>query len=292
MSPKMITFLIVVAIALGILSKSVFIVDERELAIKFQLGEFVQADYEPGLYFQIPFVNNVRKFNGRILTMDAEPARYLTLEKKNIIVDAFLKWRIADVSSYYKSMAGDERQARMRLSQIINDALRSEFNKRTVQEAISGERSQIMDIITKNVGKQTKEFGIEIVDVRIKRIEWPDTVLPSVYDRMASERKQVAKDLRSRGEEAAERIQADADRQRTIILAEAYRDSERLRGEGDGKSSDIYAKAFSKNPEFYAMYRSLDAYKKVFNKQEDVLVLDPSSEFFRYFNEASGKASR
>ncbi len=271
-----------------IFSMAVFVVDERELAIKFQLGEFVNADYQPGIHLKWPFINNVRKFDKRILTLDAESARYLTQEKKNVIVDAFVKWRIADVATYYKTMRGDEEQAGMRLSQIINDGLRAEFGKRTIQEAISGERSQIMNIITAQIGEQAKQFGIGVVDVRIKRIELPAEVSTSVYRRMEAERARVAKDLRSRGAEAAERIRADADRQRTVILAEAYRDAERTRGQGDAKASEIYAKAFGKNESFYALYRSLDAYRNVFNKQQDVFVLDPSSEFFQYFGNAAG----
>lgn len=269
-------------------SMSVFVVNERELAVKFQLGEFVRADYTPGIYFKAPFIHNVRKFDKRIMTFDAESERYLTQEKKNVIVDAFIKWRISDVSTYYKTMRGDERQASLRLSQVIKDGLRSEFGKRTIQEAISGERSEIMNIITSQISEQAKQFGIEVVDVRIKRIELPAEVSSSVYQRMVAERARVAKDLRSRGAEAAERIRADADRQRTVILAEAYRDAERLRGEGDGKAAEIYAKAFGKNESFYSLYRSLSAYRNVFNKPQDTLVLDPDSEFFQYFGNAAG----
>jgi membrane protease subunit HflC len=257
--------------------------------VKFRLGEFDRADYTPGLYFKIPFINNVRKFDRRIMTLDAEPERYLTFEKKNVIVDAFIKWRINNVESYYRTMGGDERRAGMRLSQVIKNGLRDEFGKRTIQEAISGERAQIMNVITAQIEEQAKQFGIEVVDVRIKRIELPPEVSSSVYDRMEAERSRVAKDLRSRGAEAAERIRADADRQRTVILAEAYRDSERLRGEGDGRSAEIYAQAFSKDAKFYEFYRSLDAYKNVFTSSEDVLVLDPGSEFFQYFKDASGQ---
>ncbi|HEX9803421.1 MAG TPA: protease modulator HflC [Gammaproteobacteria bacterium] len=281
--------LILAAVVLWLGSMSLFIVDERELAVKFRLGEFDRADYTPGLYFKIPFINNVRKFDRRIMTLDAEPERYLTFEKKNVIVDAFIKWRINNVESYYRTMGGDERRAGMRLSQVIKNGLRDEFGKRTIQEAISGERAQIMNVITAQIEEQAKQFGIEVVDVRIKRIELPPEVSSSVYDRMEAERSRVAKDLRSRGAEAAERIRADADRQRTVILAEAYRDSERLRGEGDGRSAEIYAQAFSKDAKFYEFYRSLDAYKNVFTSSEDVLVLDPGSEFFQYFKDASGQ---
>jgi len=281
--------LIIIAVALWLGSMSFFIVGQRELAVKFRLGEFDRADYTPGIYFKIPFINNVRKFDRRILTLDAEPERYLTFEKKNVIVDAFIKWRISNVENYYKTMGGDERRAGMRLSQVIKNGLRDEFGKRTIQEAISGERAEIMDVITQQIEEQAKQFGIEVVDVRIKRIELPPEVSGSVYDRMEAERARVAKELRSRGAEAAERIKADADRQRTVILAEAYRDAERIRGEGDGKASDIYAKAFNKDKEFYAFYRSLDAYKNVFSKQSDVLVLDPESAFFKYFKDSNGR---
>lgn len=289
MSPAKSMSLILAAVVLWLGSMSLFIVDERELAVKFRLGEFDRADYTPGLYFKIPFINNVRKFDRRIMTLDAEPERYLTFEKKNVIVDAFIKWRINNVESYYRTMGGDERRAGMRLSQVIKNGLRDEFGKRTIQEAISGERAQIMNVITAQIEEQAKQFGIEVVDVRIKRIELPPEVSSSVYDRMEAERSRVAKDLRSRGAEAAERIRADADRQRTVILAEAYRDSERLRGEGDGRSAEIYAQAFSKDAKFYEFYRSLDAYKNVFTSSEDVLVLDPGSEFFQYFKDASGQ---
>jgi len=281
--------LIIIAIALWIGSMSFFIVGQRELAVKFRLGEFERADYKPGIHWKMPFINNVRKFDRRILTLDAEPERYLTLEKKNVIVDAFIKWRISNVENYYKTMGGDEHRAGMRLSQVIKNGLRDEFGKRTIQEAISGERAEIMNVITQQIEEQAKQFGIEVVDVRIKRIELPPEVSGSVYDRMEAERARVAKELRSRGAEAAERIKADADRQRTVILAEAYRDAERLRGEGDGKAADIYAKAFNKDKEFYAFYRSLDAYKNVFSKKSDVLVLDPESAFFKYFKDSNGR---
>jgi membrane protease subunit HflC len=289
MSPIKTISLILTAALLWLLSMGFFIVDEREMAVKFWFGEFERADYEPGLHWKVPFANTVRKFDRRILTLDAEPERYLTLEKKNVIVDAFIKWRISDVANYYKTMGGDERRAGQRLSLVIKNGLRGEFGKRTIQETISGERAEIMNVITAQIEEQAKQFGIAVVDVRIKRIELPPEVSGSVYDRMEAERSRVAKDLRSRGREAAERIRADADRQRTVILAEAYRDAERLRGEGDGKAAEIFASAFQKDETFYAFYRSLDAYRNVFNKPEDVLVLDPESEFFDYFKNDSGR---
>lgn len=268
---------------------SVFTVTEREQAIKFRLGEFERADYKPGIYMMWPFINNVQKFERRVLTLDAEPARFLTLEKKNVIVDTFVKWRISDVASYYKTMGGDERKAGDRLSKVINDGLRGEFGKRTIQDAISGERDEIMKVIAAQIEEQVKQFGIEVVDVRIKRIELPSEVSTSVYRRMEAERARVAKDLRSRGAEAAERIRADADRQRTVIVAEATRKAEQLRGEGDAQAAQIYARAYGKDERFYQLYRSLNAYRNVFSKPEDVLVLDPQSEFFKYFRSPAGR---
>ncbi|MFA5626635.1 MAG: protease modulator HflC [Thiohalomonadaceae bacterium] len=280
--------LIALLILLWLGSMSIFVVSERQLAIKFRLGELVRADYTPGLYIKFPFINNVRIFDKRIMTLDVESERYLTQEKKNVIVDSFIKWRISDVATYYVTMRGDEQLAALRLAQVIKDGLRSEFGKRTMQEAISGDRSEIMNIIVNQISEQAKQFGIEVVDVRIKRIELPATVSTSVYQRMEAERSRVAKDLRSRGAEAAERIRADADRQSTVIMAEAYRDAERTRGEGDGRAAEIYAKAHGRNVDFYAFYRSLDAYKSSFNKPQDMLVVDPGAEFFQYFNSAKG----
>ncbi|MGE0080239.1 MAG: protease modulator HflC [Thiohalomonadaceae bacterium] len=278
---------ILVLVWLGFMS--LFTVNERELAIKFRLGEFERADYDPGIHFKIPLINKVRKFDARVMTLDMDPARFLTLEKKNVIVDAFVKWRITDVTAFYRTTGGDEMRANQRLSQVVVEGLRNEFGKRTIQEAISGERAQIMSIISDQFDEQARSFGIEVVDVRIKRIELPPEVSSSVYQRMEAERARVAKDLRSRGAEAAERIRADADRQRTIILAEAYRDAERTRGEGDARAAEIYAKAFGRNEEFYKLYRSLNAYKNVFSNQQDVLVLDPGSEFFKYFKDTQGR---
>lgn len=283
--------LILLAVVVWLGSMSIFVVDERELAVKFRLGEFEDVTYEPGLHFKIPFINTVRRFDRRVLTLDAEPERYLTYEKKNVIVDAFIKWRIADVQRFYKSTGGDERAAQMRLAQLIKDALRAEFGKRTIQEAISGERAEIMNVLAGQVADEVKQFGAKIIDVRIKRIELPPEVSDSVYQRMRAERARVAADLRSRGAEAAERIRADADRQRTVILAEAYRDAERIRGGGDAKAAEIYAKAFSRDENFYDLYRSLRAYKNVFGTEKDVLVLDPNSEFFRFFKDANGSGN-
>ena len=278
---------VLVGVLLGatviIASFALFTVTEREKAVMFQLGEIVRTDFEPGLHWQKPFVNNVRKFDARVQTLDAEPERYLTGEKKNLIVDSFVKWRIKDVSNYYTATGGDATRANLRLSQITKDGLRAEFAKRTIKEAVSGERQEIMDIITTQANAQAEAFGIEIVDVRIKRIDFPSDISNSVYRRMRSERERVAKDLRSRGAESAEKIRAEADRARTVLLADAYRDAEKLRGEGDAAATGIYAKAYGKDVEFYSLYRSLNAYKSTFADKGDILVIEPSSEFFKYF---------
>jgi membrane protease subunit HflC len=266
---------------------SIFTVDQRQRAVLLRLGNLVPKDFSPGLHFKIPLIDRVRKFDGRILTLDVEAENYLTREKKNLRVDAFVMWRINDVAKYYTSMGGDEQSARIRLSQIIKDGLRGEFGKRTVQEVVSGERVQIMKVLGVDADRRAEDFGIQVVDVRIKRIDLPAEVSQSVYRRMEAERARTAKELRSRGAEAAERIRADADRQRTVILAEAYRDAERLRGEGDAKATDTYAKAYGQDPEFYAFYRSLGAYRSGIS-QGSLLVLDPKSDFFRYFNNPKG----
>lgn len=279
----------VIIIVLGLLwlgSMSLFVVNERELAVKFQLGEFQRADYTPGIYPKWPFINNVRTFDSRILTLDAEPGRYLTLEKKNVIVDSFVKWRINNVSAFYTSMRGDERVASNRLAALLGKALSDEFGKRTIQEAISGERAQIMQRITTEIASQALAFGISVVDVRIKRIELPPEVSNSVYRRMEAERNRVAQDLRSRGAEAAERIRADADRQRTVLVAEASSNSEKMRGEGDAEANQIYADAFGQDKQFFEFYRSLNAYQSVFDSKETLMVLDPKSEFFNHFKGA------
>ncbi len=278
-----------IVLVLVVLSLSVFIVDERELAIKFRLGQIAETDYEPGIHFQVPIVNNVRKFDKRIQTLDADPERYLTVEKKNVLVDSFVKWRIGNVETFFKSVGGDVWVANQRLSQVVKDGLRGEFGKRSVQEVISGERDEIMAAITEIAGYQAKEFGIDVVDVRIKRVELPQEVSNSVFRRMEAERDRIAKELRSEGAEAAEKIRANADRQRTVILAGANQKAEKMRGEGDAKATEIYADAYSQDAEFYAFYRSLGAYENTFRSQKDLLVLEPESEFFEYF---TGKKSQ
>ncbi len=285
---KMYILVALVAVALGLMS-SAFTVKEWERAILFQFGEVVRTEYKPGLHFKIPVINNVRKFDGRVMTLDAEPERYLTAEKKNLIVDAFVKWRIDDIKQYYTAMGGDAERTNLRLSQIIKDGLRAEFGKRTIQEVVSGERKEVMEVLAVNTEAQARGFGIRVVDVRIKRIDLPEDISTSVYRRMEAERARVAKDLRSRGAEAAERIRADADRQRTVIVAEAYRESEQMRGEGDAKASDLYATAFKRDPEFFSFYRSINAYRDSFKDKGDVLLIEPDSDFFKYFKDSKGK---
>ncbi|MCF6218970.1 MAG: protease modulator HflC [Gammaproteobacteria bacterium] len=283
-------FLTGVAAIVVIVVSCTYTVAEYQRAIMLQLGEIKETSIDPGLHFKIPFINTIRYFDARIQTLDAPPERYLTSEKKNVEVDAFIKWRIADVARFYTATGGgDVRRANLLLSQIIKDGLRDEFGKRTMQEVISGERSQVMNVISAKASKQADEIGIDVVQVRIKRIDLSADISDSVYRRMEAERQRVANELRSQGAEAGERIRAEAERKRTILLAEAFRDSEQLRGEGDAKASEIYAKAYSKNPEFYALYRSLDAYTKTFADKGDIMIIDPQSEFFRYMMNPAGK---
>ncbi|MEA3413817.1 MAG: protease modulator HflC [Pseudomonadota bacterium] len=279
----------VLAVILGIvLLLSVYTVDQREKGLLLRLGEIQNANIGPGLHFKIPLINNVLLFDARILTLDAQPESFLTSEKKNVTVDFFVKWRILDTAQYYRSTRGQERNAMARLAQIIKDRLRNEFGKRTIQQAVSGERGEIMEILQDSANTVARDLGIEVVDVRISRIDLPDKVSASVYERMRSERERVAREFRARGMESAERIRATADRERTVILANAYRDSELIRGEGDAKSAEIYADAYNANPEFYSFTRSLNAYTSTFNDASDMLVLEPDSDFFRYFNSLSG----
>lgn len=280
---------IIVPLAAVVLWLSIFTVDERQEAILFQFGEIIEADYEPGIHFKIPFVNNVRKFDNRILTIDQKPERFLTQEKKDLIVDSYVKWRIKDVVQYFKTTQGDELTAGRLLYENINNGLRNEFGKRTIQEVISGDRTQIMGVMTEQASERAKSLGIEVVDVRVKKVDYPERVSNSVFQRMRAEREREARDFRSKGHEASERIQADADRQRSVLIAEAYRDSEIARGEGDARATEIYAQAFSKDQEFYKFYRSITAYTKNFSSAGDVILLQPDSDYFRYFKDPSGK---
>jgi membrane protease subunit HflC len=279
-------------VVLIIASLALFIVDQRQNAIVFRLGQVVDVKREPGLYLKIPLLDNVRYFDTRILTIDtAEPERFLTSEKKNVLVDLFVKWRIIDVRNYYVSVGGDEARARTRLLQTINDSLRAEFGNRTVHEVVSGERDKIMELMRQRANDDASKIGVQVLDVRMKRVDLPQEVSESVYRRMEAERKRVANELRSTGSAESEKIRADADRQREVILAQAYRDAQRIKGEGDAKATAIHAGAYQANPEFYAFYRSLEAYKQSLKNKSDVLVLDPNSEFFRYFK-SGGKAGK
>lgn len=279
-------------VVLVLLSSALFTVDQRQNAIVLRLGEIVAIKKEPGLYLKLPMLDNVRYFDTRNLTLDSmEPERFITSEKKNVLVDSFMKWRIVDVKQYYISVGGDEMRAQTRLTQTVNDSLRAEFGKRTVHEVISGERDKIMELMREKADADARKIGVQVLDVRLKRVDLTQEVSESVYRRMDAERKRVANELRSEGAAEGEKIRADADRQREVILAEAYRDAQRIKGEGDAKAAAIYAKAFEANPEFYAFYRSLEAYRQSFKGKSDVLVLDPNSEFLRYFRN-SGKGGK
>lgn len=277
-------------VVMVILTLSAYTVDEREYAIVFRLGEIVSVKKSPGLYFKMPLVENVRYFDRRILTLNwDEPDRFITSEKKNVLVDSFVKWRIVDPAKFYVSVKGDEAQAERRLSQTVNDGLRAEFGKRTIHDVVSGERSQIMEILRQRADKDSRQMGIQILDVRLRRVDLPKEVSESVYQRMDAERKSVANELRSQGAAAAEKIRADADKQREVIIAEAFREAQKVKGEGDAKAAEIYATAFGKNPEFYAFYRSTEAYKNSFKSKSDVIVLDQSSDFFKYMRSSGAK---
>jgi modulator of FtsH protease HflC len=282
---RIVSTVILAIVGLWILFSSVFLVDQRQYAIVFALGEVKKVISEPGLHFKLPPpFQNVLFLDKRLLTLDTPEAdRFITAEKKNILVDAFVKWKITDPKLYFISFGGDERRSTDRMSQIVKAALNDEITKRTVREVISGERSKVMDAIHTKVSDEARQIGVAIIDVRLKRVDYVEQINNSVYDRMKAERTRVANELRSTGGAESEKIRADADRQRTVILAEAYRDAENIRGEGDAKASQIYAQAFSQNPEFYKFYRSLEAYKASFKNHSDVMVLDPNSEFFKYF---------
>jgi modulator of FtsH protease HflC len=280
--------LIGAAIALILLSMSMFVVDQRQNAIVFQLGEIVGVKTEPGLYFKVPLMQNVRFFDSRILTLDTgEPERFITAEKKNVMVDSFVKWRIVDVKQYYISVGGDEMRAATRLMQTVNSSMREEFGKRTIHEVVSGEREQIMTVLREKTDADARKIGVQVLDVRLKRVDFPSEISDSVYRRMDAERKRVANELRASGAADSEKIKADADKQREVILAVAYREAQKTKGEGDAKASSLYASAFGRDAEFYAFYRSLEAYKQSFKNKSDVMVLDPSSAFFKYLKTPS-----
>jgi membrane protease subunit HflC len=267
---------------------STFIVKEYETAIKLRLGEIVGGDYEPGLHFKVPLLNNILTFDARIQTLDSRPERFLTIEKKDVIVDSYTKWRISNAAQFFRSTGGDSARTARLLSERINTSLRNEFGKRTIQEVVSEDRLELMTELTKQIDTQATELGVDVVDVRVKKIDLPPEVSESVYNRMRAERERVARDLRAKGSEAAERIRADADRQRTVILADAYKEAEETRGTGDAKATEIYATAYQADRDFYAFYRSLNAYQKSFADGDSTLVLAPNSDFFRFFGNMRG----
>jgi membrane protease subunit HflC len=285
----LVSAVVAVAVLFGLVA---FTVDQRQRAIVFQLGEIKEVIEAPGLHFKWPLIQNVRYFDNRILTLDStDTERFITSEKKNVLVDSFVKWRIRDMKQYYISVQGDETRAQTQLGQTVKAALQDEFSKRTVHDVISGERDKIMQVVREKVDTDMEKIGMQIVDVRLKRVDLPQEVSESVFRRMDAERKSVAAELRSQGFSEAEKIRAGADREREVIVAEAYREAQRVKGEGDAKAAAIYAKAFSENPEFYSFYRSLDAYRASFKNRSDVLVLDPNSEFFKYFR-SPGRGGR
>jgi membrane protease subunit HflC len=280
-----ITFLVVVVAA-----NSIFVVKQTERAVMLQFGDMVRADIPPGLHFKVPYVNSVRKFDARILTVDATPQRFLTLEQKALLVDSYAMWRIVDVQRFYTATSGDETRANSLLAQRVNDGLRNKFGERDLQEVVSGQRDALMSELTDELNAYTaQEYGIEVIDIRVKRIDLPDDVRSSVYERMTSERQREAQQLRSRGNELAIGIEADADRQEAVLLVEAYRDAERIRGDGDARAASIYAAAFNKDEEFYAFTRSLNSYRDTFSSKGDVLLLQPDSDYFKYLRSGAAQ---
>jgi modulator of FtsH protease HflC len=285
-------FFVGLFVTLVLLTMSAYTVDQREYALVFRLGEIVAVKKEPGLYFKTPLLEDVKYFEKRIVTLDWEqPAEITTSEKKTMTVDSFVKWRIIDPAKFYVSTtgAGDpEQAAEQRLSNVVNSGLRDEFGTRTVQEVIAGERGTIMHNMKIRADKEARQIGIEVVDVRLKRVDYSEDISKSVYDRMISERRRIANQLRSEGSAASEKIRADADKQREVIIAEAFRDAQKIKGDGDANAAETYSEAYGKNPEFYAFYRSQEAYKNSFKNKSDVLVLDPNSDFFKYMRSAGG----
>jgi membrane protease subunit HflC len=281
------TLLPAVIVALvAVVSSSVYTVDERELAIRFRLGKIIETDIGPGLHFKMPFINNVVKFPRQILTLTNPQELFLTFEKKNLLVDFFVKWRIVDVAAYYRATGGDEALAAQRMLEIVKDGIRGEFAKRTVPQVVTAERRELLDNMLTNARKNALELGIQVIDVRVKRTEFPEQVSDSVFDRMRQERARTASELRAQGAEAAEQIRAEADRQRTVTLAEAYREAEKVRGAGDAEAARIYAEAYRKDPDFFAFTRSIQAYRRSLGKDNDLLVLDGNGEFFRYMQKS------
>ncbi len=292
MSPRLNLLLIVAVLVAIVIRMSVFTVDEREHAVKFQFGEIVKADYAPGLHFKVPFMNDIQRYPNRILNYEHAEEKFLTGEKKNLIVDYFVTWRIVDPAQYYRSVRGDETAAIDRLSAIVKEGIKAAISQRTVQEVVSAERHDLMAEMLTQVQTRSPELGIEVVDVRVKRIDLSEEVSDSVYRRMQQERQRVATQLRAEGEEQSERIRADAERQRTVILSEAYRDAERIRGAGDARKTEIYALAYSKDRDFYAFYRSMQAYRESIGRDQDILVLKPDSDFFQFLQKQLGTTAK
>jgi len=292
MNRKFALFVVGIIVVLVVLNFTFYTVDQRKQAIILQLGEIIGLQKKPGLYLKVPFLQNVVYVDNRLRTLDLpEPELIITSEKINMLVDTFVKWRVIDAKQYYISVSGDERIAEQRLMNVVRDGLRAEFNKRTVDEVVSGQREEVMKGLRQNVDREARAIGIQVVDVRLKRVDYSEKAADSVFERMRSERLRVANERRSTGAAEKEKIQADAEKQRDILVAQAYREAQRTKGEGDAKAAAIYSQAYSANPEFYAFYRSLDAYKKSFKDKGDVLVIDPNSEFFRYFKHP-GKGSK
>ena len=284
---------IIAIVVVLVLMMSAYVIDQRKAAIKFQLGEVVAVQTQPGLYFLVPFVQNVQLFDTRIQTLEArDPERFLTKENRNVLVDSFVKWRVNNVRQFYVSVHGDPYQAEARMSQTVNDALRAEFARRTVHDVVSGERDKIMEAVTKKVDQDARGIGVEIVDVRLKRVDFVPEISSDVYRRMESERKRAANQLRATGQAEGEKIKADADRQRQVIVAEAYSQAQKIKGEGDAAAAKIYAEAFQRNPEFFSFYRSMEAYRQSLRSKSDVLLLDPSSDFFKYLKSPGGGSGK
>lgn len=281
---------VIVVVLLVLLGLSAYTVGERERVILFSLGEIKAADLAPGLHFKVPFINRVLKFDGRVLGLDAEADRFLTAERKNVLVDFFVKWRIDDTALFYRSFGADERNAYERLAQITKDEIRNAFGQRTIQEVVSGERGDLMTAVQRKVNQIAQQYGIEVLDVRVSRVDLPDEVSESVYNRMRTERALVAKELRASGREEAIGVRAAANRRRTVIVAEAYREAQRTRGAGDALAAEIYARAHEQDPEFFNFYRSLNAYQNTFRAKNDMLIVDPKGKFFRYFNGADDRS--
>ena len=274
-----------------LLTQSIYVVKETERAVKLRFGEIVEFDVDPGLHFKLPIVNTVRKFDARILTLDAAPQSYLTSEKKALTVDSFVKWRVSDVAKYYTTSGGDEERLRRLLIQRVDAGLRNEFGSRTVKEVVSGQRDELMDKLSNQLNLIAKdELGVEVIDLRVKKIDLPPEVSESVFNRMRTERERLAKELRAQGNEVAEKIRATADKDKTIILADAYREAEEIKGNGDATATATYANAYSKDPEFYDFTRSLKAYESTFESKSDILLINPDSDFFKYLDDSKAKS--